>query len=182
MAIRTTGQQRTREAVGYVVPLDTDWWDETQHTLHVDWVNPGIYCSETISRPVLALGDDNGTVILTVEDKPDGKVELLRYYSLEIGDGTYMPVAIYQDVFDAVDDTWLQLTHGIDDEQILTLFLDQSGLNLATPSQWQPGTYLYIGCDPDGNSLEGYIRSVVVYPQRATEDEATFMNGEEIHG
>lgn len=178
----TRGKTRTREAIGYVIPCDEEWWESSAATLHIDWVNVGQYHDENIIRPVMTIVDDNNNNVLTVHSRNDGTLEILRYANLEVEGVGFLPVVIYQDIFEYDTRRWLQLTHGIDNLQIIDRFNETNGLNLNTPANWTPGTKIYIGSDPQGNALEGYIRSLVIYPRRATVEEAVFMNGEEIHG
>ena len=178
----TRGVARTREAIGYVIPCDEEWWESSAVTFHIDWVNVGQYHDENIIRPVMTVVDDNNNNALTVHSRYDGTLEVLRYANLEVEEVGFLPVVIYQDIFEYDTRRWLQLTHGIDNTQIINRFNETNGLNLNTPANWTPGTKIYIGSDPQGNALEGYIRSLVIYPRRATVDEAVFMNGEEIHG
>lgn len=178
----TRGQTRTRDAIGYVIPCDEEWWESSAVTLHVDWVNVGQYHDENLIRPVVTIVDDNDNNALTVHSRYDGRIELLRYANLEVEGAGFFPVVIYQDIFEYDNRRWLQLTHGIDNTQIVDRFNETNGLNLNTPANWTPGTKIYLGSDPQGNALEGYIRSIVIYPRRATVEETIFMNGEEIHG
>lgn len=179
--IPTTGIPRTREATGVVIPFDAEWWEPSASTIQIAYVNPGKYHQESVIRSIFTITDDNDSEVCTCRSRMDGSMELLRY-STESTNGAPVPVVIYQDIFPYDNRRWLQFVHGIDNEKILSLFNESHGLNLDTPETWDGGTKLYLGTDPHGNSLNGYIRSITIYPRRATEQEAKFMNGEEIHG
>ena len=177
----TRGKARTRGAVGYVIPLDEEWWESSAATIHVDWINVGKCYYEDTIRPVVTLTDDSDYEVLTCQSHHNGNLELLRYAIINVS-GIIVPTVISQDLFPYDTRKWYQLTHGIDDARIVTLFNETKGLNLSKPEHWDSGTKLYLGGDQKGNALEGYIRSLVIYPRRASDEEARFMNGEEIHG
>lgn len=180
--IYTSGKERTRRAISYVIPLDAEWWEPSSSTLHIEWYNVGKYGTISHIRPVLTLADEAGYDVLTVDSRTDGSIELLRYSNIEIDGYGKLQTTIYQDIFQYNDSQWLQLTHGMDNTKIVTLFNDTKGLNLPSPAIWEGGSFLYLGSDSEGNSLDGYIRALVVYPRCATEEEAVFINGEEIYG
>ena len=93
-----------------------------------------------------------------------------------------LPAVVYQDIFPASNNVYCQLTHGIDKEQIVSRYNDNMVLRSETPSEWDAGTNMYLGCDQNGNYLEGYLRNLTLYPVRVTGDQSIFLNGEEIHG
>ena len=179
--IPTTGVARTREACGLVIPLDAEWWEPSACTIQIAYQNPGTFNQESKTRSIFTITDSKNNPVCTFHSRTDGSTELLRYLIVD-HETLAVPAVIYQDIFKYDNRKWLQFVHGIDNEKIISLFNESKGLNLDTPELWTSGSKLYIGTDPQGNSLEGYIRSVTIYPRRATESEAKFMNGEEIRG
>ena len=89
-------------------------------------------------------------------------------YELELDEEGFVPVE--------------QLIHAADSEQFYTRFNSELGMNLQAPLQQCTGKTLYLGCDSDGNSLDGWIRHLVIYDRHVTEDEAIFLNGDDIRG
>lgn len=181
--MRTTKTAATRTALGVKIDLDPDWWPAAEGTLYINYLYPGARSVAAADRPIFTLtSSDAGMTNVRAEHLADGSVDIRHYVRLATTDADGNPVShdttSYQDPFRAPSVTNCQLTHGFDRTGGISRFNETDGLNTAIAGEVAGGDTLWLGCDPQGNCLEGYIRSVTLYPDKVTEDEAAFLNGE----
>ena len=178
--IVTKEKPTTRNAIAIKVPLEDSWWTPNHLTLNTGWLNPGTaHLSST--RTVCSVVNEDGSLAMNAYYNKDGSFDIKRYLGI-VSKNAHYAASVYQDHFDPTTIKFCQLSHGVGDEHIITLYNDTSVLKTDTPDEWDAGSYLYLGTDAQGNYLNGYIRHLLMYPIQVTELQAIFLNGEEIHG
>ncbi len=72
------------------------------------------------------------------------------------------------------------LSHSSDNEKTITMISpDKISTSIANPAWYRDAKWLYLGYSPDTkNYLNGYIRSLAIYPRSFTENHLIFLNGE----
>lgn len=177
----TTNGAVVRPGIRYKLRLTDPNWDPNKYTIKVAYVNPKTSCVTYLARPIFEVVDEYGLEAISATAKQDGKVEVLVCTTLTVGNNR-VASPYYQTIFAGNNDAVEQLIHAADSEQFYTRFNSELGMNLQAPLQQCTGKTLYLGCDSDGNSLDGWIRHLVIYDRRVTEDEAIFLNGDDIRG
>ena len=176
--IRTNGSAVTRPAIGIRLALDSKWWVKDAATIHVDYRRSAPVANGDATRPVWCLTSSEGYTLARCDQQDDGTLRLRHYQRVDTGT-TGTDTLIYQDILPSSEQTTVQLTHGFDDSGTTTLIDQTQGLNGVLTGPAQTGSYLWLGCDAEGHSFEGYIRNLVLYPERVTLEAATFLNGDE---
>lgn len=178
--IPTNGEAVTRRPVGIKVSLDSTWWLHDGNTIYLSYRYPNCVKLDDTEHPLATFVDAEGYPTATIKHRNDGQLEIARYARLETESYTKV-TPIYLDVFDVPTVKNCQVTHGYDLKSAVSRFNETDGVNTDVMGDERNSSVMYIGCDPEGNFLEGYLRVVTVYQGNVTPAQAAFLNGEAYH-
>ncbi len=179
--IPTTGKATTRLGVYPKLTLTKEnWYRVGNYTLQLVYRNPGTSLVESSLRPVFTLVNNAGQVTANASYLANGNLELNDYNFVTDSD---TQIVLNQEIFNVNDTKFEQLVHGISTNSVVTKYnTNNSTSTEVTNLPADDLGYIYLGCDPNGNFLDGYLCAATIYPKLLTVDEATYANGEEIYG
>lgn len=178
--IPTTGSPAVRKPIGISIPLDSFQWTPDEMTLHMAYRNPGTHwdtLDEFLVRPIFSITDGN-EIAVDANYHSTGDVDVTRYARVTSGDIS-LSVAVYQDIFNSIPDSWCHLTHGIDSDTIFSSLNTTHSIRTTVPREWLKGDTLHIGHNGKSVFVEGYVRSFSIYPICVTDEQINFLNGEQ---
>lgn len=160
--IPTNGTEITRYPLKIILPLE-EWWDPRNVTLSIATKNPGALPADTIQRPLFVVTGD--------------EEEFPTLYKCSYTANGNLQLSIEEEV-EKADRDYQQLTFSQDNTST-SVRLDDQFQEYTKTTDLTKAKYLFLGCDPEGNYLEGYIHHVTLYPVKVTKEQAKFLNGVE---
>ena len=161
--IPTDGQPITRYPLKIILPLE-EWWDPKNVTLSIATKNPGALAADTIQRPLFVLTgkeDEGFPTLYKGQYTAEGNLKFSIDEEIEKTDRDYQQLAFSQD------------------NTSTSVRLDNNYQEYIKTTDLTAAKCLFLGCDPEGNYLEGYIHHVTLYPVKVTEEQTKFLNGQE---
>ena len=184
--IPTHGSITYRKPVFVAIRLERDWIPKLTSTINICWkLLPIIPGNIDTVRPVFSIVTDiEGTnyPALKCWIENNNTLKLNRYLTVSgetEGVVSYHTTTVYEDIFQANNDSYQQITHSIDTREGIQTVLNRV-VQYKTPiTSWNVGDYLLLGTDLS-KYLEGYMHHATIYPVYVSREEAIFLNGEEL--
>lgn len=129
-------------------------------------------------RPVCFITTDDSTAC-TIQFRSNKMIEIAHWASLT-SDTAHHDTLISQYLFDEQKDKYLKVTASIGTSNIVN-DCNKSTYTESTPEVYNVGSNLIFGSDGKGTFYEGYVRDIAIYPCEVTEQQAKFLDGEEIY-
>lgn len=179
--IPTVGDPATRKGGKIAVSVEDSWFNKEAMTIGLSYLNPKSWLDKESIRTLFAFYDGYHQSIATEVDST-GAVRIEQYETLEVDDSSAEAVVSQIVIPGETTKEYHQLVFSYDSQELLAKLNAREAIPFETPEKRNAIKKLYLGAARDGAFLEGYLRSVVIYPIKVTPDQATFLNGEEIHG
>lgn len=183
--IKTAGFSLTRKGLKIVINLNNSEIPKDKFTIDTDILNPGIINNQNVIRPLLSLYKkvDNNYILSSLSEyRSIGSIDVTTYSTIKVGLNEVL-TATSQLVFPPDNDAkYLQMVYGADKDSTVHRCNKTTPITMRNVDEWNKPDFLYIGCNREGSFMDTYLKAVIAYPYRVSEDEAVFLTSEQIHG
>lgn len=174
--IPTEGESKSSQPVKVIMDLNKITTSNSTLVLDVIGINPRPQVIGKL-RPLLTAYDEHDRVILRELQEEDGSTSIIAYRPTTIGNQNVNIIELYA-TFTGETKTHKHLALASSNKGTYTQLNKIKGLGIDDVLPKSSMSKIYLGCDKDENFLEGYIRSLTVYGEGATQAQLKFLVGE----
>ena len=183
--IKTEGIRLTRKSIPIKLDASNSQIPYDHLSIDMDFLNPLNINNERIIRPLLSLYktvENDYIPSGLVELRSIGTIDTTTYSTMSVSDTDVVTITS-QLVFPADNETkYTQMVYGVDKDSSVHKHNKAAPISMRNVDEWNRPDTIFIGCNQEGSFMDSYLKAVVIYPYKVSEDETIFLTGEQIYG